>query len=274
MLISTRPDTRGKRAVLARLRQLTEFRWTPLLDVPTYANKTGRTFHPAGKIVQGMPYSSTEPTDKFITENISFESLLTAIANPDSALYQKDLEGRNGSSTYFGIVCNGVARYALNIRRRYSTKRWTDVPGMRKIYDYGKYTVDQMDVCDILLAYGEGRNHVALITDLLRDETGKVAMVEVSEAVRTSCRRSVFTPEEYYEKFHLFALYRYDFIEDVPDNDPAIDELLFESGLDKKLPNIALDYGNKSNYSVKEDVIISVFPEGENIQLKSDVVTN
>ena len=90
--------------------------WTPLLDVPTYTRKDGRTVHPAGKLVQGMPYSSTEPTDKFITENISFESLLTAMANPDSALYQKDLEGRNGSSTYFGIVCNGLARYALNIR--------------------------------------------------------------------------------------------------------------------------------------------------------------
>ena len=128
---------------------------------------------------------------------------------------------------------------------------------MRKIYDYGKYTVDQMEVCDVLLAYGEGRNHVALITDLLRDETGKVVYVEVSEDVRTSCRRALFTEEEYYERFHLFGVYRYDFIEDVPDNDPAIDKHLFESGLDKKLPDIAVDYGNKSNYKTTEDVITS-----------------
>ena len=121
MLISTKPDSKGKEAVLFRGRQLTEFRWTPLRDIPVYTKATGKTKLPAGEQQQGMIYSSTEPTDKFIGENISFETFLTAVANPDSALYTKDLNGHNNSWAYFGIVCNGFVRYTLNIRRRFST---------------------------------------------------------------------------------------------------------------------------------------------------------
>ena len=123
MLISTKPNTKGKEAVLYRSRQLTEFQWTPQGDIPVYTKATGRTKLQAGDPQLGMLYSSTEPTDKFITENISFETFLSIVANPDSALYQKDLNGHNNSWAYFGIVCNGLARYAFNIRRRYSTKR-------------------------------------------------------------------------------------------------------------------------------------------------------
>ena len=33
----------GKKAVLQRARQLTEFEWTPKLDVPVFTKKTGKT---------------------------------------------------------------------------------------------------------------------------------------------------------------------------------------------------------------------------------------
>lgn len=35
-LKSTLPDTRAKKAIIARSRLLTDFVWTPLRDVPTY----------------------------------------------------------------------------------------------------------------------------------------------------------------------------------------------------------------------------------------------
>ena len=130
MLVSTKPDTRGKAAVLARARHLTEFRWSPVCDIPAWMKATGKTVLPAGKEILGVIYSSPEAADKFITENVSFETLLSVIANPDSALYHKDLGGNNNSWAYFGIVCNGLARYALQIRRRYSTKRWPTVPSV------------------------------------------------------------------------------------------------------------------------------------------------
>lgn len=114
--------SRGKKAALFRARQLTEFEWTPVCDIPVYTKQTGKTVLPAEKLVRGMIYSSLEPTDKFVCENISFETFTTIVNNPDSALYCKDIAGHNNSWAYFGLVCNGLVRYALNIRRRYSTK--------------------------------------------------------------------------------------------------------------------------------------------------------
>ena len=253
----------GKKAVLLRSRQLTEFKWTPLRNIPIFTKREGKTVLPEGKLVEGMIYSSSEPTDKFVCENISFETFSTIVNNPDSALYSKDLNGHNNSWAYFGLVCNGLVRYALNIRRRYSTKRWLTVPGMHLIYKEGQYTVDRMEICDILYAFGKGRNHVALVTDIIYNEEGKVTYVEVSEAIRPSCVRRRFTPEEYYEKYSLFALCRYDYIDSVPLPD-ADDGRFIEGTLKTEIPDIAVDYGNKTNYRTYEDVVISVFREGEN----------
>lgn len=266
--------SKGKKNVLYRARQLTEFEWTPVCNVPVYTKKTGKTILPAGELVKGMIYSSLEPTDKFVCENISFETFSTIVNNPDSALYCKDIAGHNNSWAYFGIVCNGFVRYALNIRRRYSTKRWLTIPGMRLIYEHSQYTVDQLEICDILYAFGEGRNHVALITDLIYDEEGKVQQIEVSEAIRPSCVRRWFTPEEFYEHFKLFGICRYDDIDSVPEPD-ANDSKFVGGRLPVKLPDIALDYGNKTNYRTYEDVVISVFREEKNeVEIYKDGVLN
>ena len=261
-LVSTLPDSPGKAAVITRARQLTDFRWTPVRDVPTFTKEAGKTTFPAGKEVLGMPYSSAEPNDKFIWENVSMYTLLSAMANPDSALYQKDIGGHRNSWTYYGFVCNGLARYAMGLRRRYTTKHWLDVPGNRMVAEDGKYTVDQIRICDSLFAYGKGRNHVALITDLLRDEDGVIRRVEVSEAVRPACKRADYSVEEFYEKYKLFALCRNDFIDSAPQPDPE-DQAVLERGMPKELPPIVVDYGDKSNYLSGEETLISVFAPGE-----------
>lgn len=264
MLISTLPDTRGKAAVLARSRQLTEFAWIPVKNMPTYLRDVGITVLPEGQPQRGMPYASTEYNDKFICENLSFHTILSAMGNPDSALYNKTLPGRNSAHTYMGIVCNGLVRYALGIRRRFSTMRWASVPGMRLVKPEGQYTAEEIQLCDVLHAYGNGRSHVSLITDIIRDsESGEIVYIEVSEAVRPTCKRRRFTPEEYFEKFKLFGLWRYDYVDDVPDPDPAFDRELFEIGVPTDM-SVAVDLGDRSNYLTREEVVISAFCEGEN----------
>jgi len=256
-LTSTLPDTKAKAAVIARSKQFTDFKWTPIKDVPTYLNGIGVTVLPAGVEATGFPYASTEKTDKFFTENVSFETFLSAISNPDSKLYAPGHAAFNACN--YGIVCNGLVRYAFGIKRRVSTKRWPTIPGMYIVADMGEYKVDDLELCDILYAFGKGRNHVALITDLLRNENGEIALVEVSEAIRPVCARRQFTPEQFYEKYSLFALWRYEFLESVPEFDKEVNDFLFNSGLERKKPVIAVDNGNKSNYLVGQEAIISVF---------------
>lgn len=263
ILKHTEPDTWQKAAVIARSKQLTDFIWTPVRDVPTCILRNGdrcNTVLPAGKEVTGFPYSSTERTDQFITENVSIESFLSAIPNPYSKLYQAGGGALNSCS--FGIVCNGLARYALGIKRRVSTAKWPTIPGMRCVAPREQYTPNDIELCDILYAFNEGRNHVALITDIIRDESDEIISIEVSEAVRPSCLRKCYSIEEYFKRFALFALWRYDLLESVPPLDEDIADLL-TSGKEKIPPKISVDNGNKSNYLEGDETIIYASISGD-----------
>ena len=263
MLISTKPSTKGQEAVLYRARQITDCRWTPICNLPSYHSMTGRILLPAGVERIGLLYSGSEPVDKFFFENVSFETFVTALANPDSVLYNKDLNGHNNSWAYYGMVCNGMARYALNIRRRFSTKRWELVPGMHKIHDAGTYTAEDIQICDVLHAHCKAASHVAMITDVLRDEDGVIRQIEVSEMVRPVGKRVQYDVDVYFEKFKLYAIWRYDYIDNVPMPDAREAEFL-ANGLPAPL-TVAVDHGNKSNYYLNEDVVISAFPAGNNV---------
>lgn len=259
-LFGTVADTAGKKAVIMRARLLTDKEYTLLSDVPSYKKGEPITLT-AGEKIRGILYSSTEINDKFVTENISFETYLSMVANPDSALYKVNHKGgRDGKVwTFTGMVCNGLVRYAYNVKRRFSTKRWMDVPGIRMVARRGEYTAEDIRLCDTLLAFGEGRNHVTLVTDILRDEEGVIRQIEVSEAIRTSCTRRVFSTEDFFEHFKLFHLTRYDFVDDVPPPSENDRYILLESGIENKKPILALNFGNKSNYRTEEPVGISYF---------------
>lgn len=259
MLKHTLPKNEAEAAALARAKQLSDFKWTPVRDVPSYTVKDGLVLIPAGIETTGFPYSSTERQDKFFAENVSFETFLSAIPNPYSKLYQAGHGNRHASN--YGIVCNSFVRYALGIVPRVNTANWFSVPGMQLIAPAEGYGVEDICLLDILHAHGNGRNHVALITDLLRDETGAIAEVEVSEAVPPLCKRKCYTPEEFFEHFKLFSLCRYEKLDEVPPLDGETDKLLWESGIEKIIPGITVDNGNKSNYLVGEEVTVSVFAD-------------
>ncbi len=265
----TLPDTPQKAAVIARSRQLTDFKWTPICDVPTYTRQDGNTVLKAGVELTGFPYSSTERTDKFFTENVSIETFLSAIPNPYSKLYQAGKGAFNSCS--YGIVCNGLARYAFGIKRRVSTICWPTIPGMRAIAQKGEYAVEDIELCDVLYAVNEPRtNHVALITDIVKNEKDEIVGIEVSEAARPLCKRVCYTVEEFSEKFKLFALWRYDYLDKVPLLDEETNDLLIDNPYNKT-PEISVDNGNKSNYLEGEEVIVSVnIPGSDNVRVIKD----
>ncbi|MBR2635126.1 MAG: hypothetical protein IKD31_06060 [Clostridia bacterium] len=258
MLTSTLPKTRGEAAALSRVRQMTDLVWTPLRDIPAYIGKEERyVVLEAGVPLKGILYSSTEDTDSFVEENISLESFLSMVENPDSQLY------REGHGVYFrancGMVCNGLVRYAFGISHRVPTALWFEMPGMRLIAPAGAYTAREIRLCDVLHVYDEDRKHVAMITDLLRDEAGEVAEIEVSEAVPPCCKRARYTLEEYFQKFSRFSLCRYDFLETVPPFEEKACSAPDWEG--RKRPNLAVDRGNFSNYRLGEEVVLSVFSD-------------
>ena len=258
MLISSSPKTKAQEGVRMRARQLTDFKWTPLRDIPTFTRKEGNWLFEAGRELTGFPYSSVEVEDRFITENVSFESFLSAIANPHSKLYQVG-HGEHGAPN-FGVVCNGLVRYALGIPRRVSTKRFLTIPGMNPVAKCGAYTAEDLALFDVLYSFGNGVNHVELITDILRTETNEIAEIELSGGIRPLCARRRFTVHDFFEKFGGYDLCRYEFIESIP-YDESVNELLWNSHIEKKTPKIAVDNGNNSNYLVGDEVLLSVFSD-------------
>lgn len=271
-LISTLPQTEQEQAIIARANQLTSFTFTPLKDMPGQFNSSTEddAFFKAGKEYKGFPYSSVQNTDKFLCENVSFETFLSALANPDSVLYTKRNKVK-GSSTYYGIVCNGLVRYSLGIPQRYMTDFWLETPGMSVVAEKGQWTPEDIKLCDILHVYNDGSNHVIIITDILRDENGKIVKIELSEATRPTCiRRAIYT-EDLMEKYWKYRLCRYEYIDSVPLFDETQENAVFKSGIDKKQPMIAVDYGNKSNYYANAKTVISVFAQGQNtVQILKD----
>lgn len=259
MLYGTKPSSAQEAAAIARARHLTDFKWTPVRDVATYTRQEGNTVLPMGEELTGFPYSSLERTDNFITENVSIETFLTNIPNPDSKLYSAP-EGALGAPS-LGIVCNGLVRYAFGIKERVSTKRWLTIPGMRMVKAPGEYTFEDLRLLDVLYAFCEERKHVALVTDILRDENGVIREIEVSHAKRPLCVRMRFTWEEYARWHRIFGICRYDKLNDIPLLDENDDNLVWRSGLGKIRPKITVNLGNKSNYRVGECVIISVFSD-------------
>ena len=268
--VSTPPQTEWEKAVIARARQLTDFKWIPVRDVPSYIAQTKEYMVlPTGVEIKGFPYASTEGKDKFFTENVSFETFLSAIPNPYSKLYQPGTAAFNACS--YGIVCNGLARYALGIKRRVSTARWLTIPGMRVVAPKGQIKVDDIRLCDNLWAFGEGRNHVALITDILKDKDGKVVALEISEAIRPHCVRRIFEIEAFFEKWDLYSLCRYEAIDKIPLLDAKSDNILWNSGIEKITPKITVDNGNKSNYLVGDQTLITVNSDGaDNVMIYKD----
>ncbi len=273
-LIRDIPDSEGKKAVIANARQLTEFTFTPLKDIPTATSSKNRSIFEVGKEYKGIPYANCESNDKFVGENVSLETFISALANPDSVLYTKDLYGEYNGSTYYGIVCNGLARYCLGIKERYSTKKFLTSPDMKVIGRAGRYTADQIQLCDILHRHNNDGSHVALITGLLRNEAGEVVHIEVSEAIRTTCKRRTFDVETFFSKSFgaNYTLVRYKDVDTKPVHDEELDKLIFETELET--PEVAVDYGNKSNYLEGQTTVISVFAEGDNTLqiIKDDVV--
>ena len=264
VLIADEPQTDYHKWAIQRARELTEFTFTPLRDIPTMLSATQRGVFKAGNTYKGMPYSSTEQNDKFICENVSYETLLSALSNPDSVLYTKNMYHSNNASTYYGIVCNGFVRYCLGIKYRCNTQNWFKIPGMTVVAEKNEYTVDDLELCDVLHAHGDGINHVAIITGIFRDENGKIVKVEVSDAIRPTCRRRLNSVEDFDAWRAKYTLCRYTDFESVPSFDEENSKILFESGIDKETPMISVDYGNKSNYLYGNQTVVSSFAEGEN----------
>lgn len=149
-----------------------------------------------GKMHVGLPYSSTRIENLFVPNFVSLYSFMTSVKNPNSYLYSVDMGelGNVNGDTYYGAVCSTFCSYALGIDGIHTTYQWKDIPGMEILSDQ---SIHALSIGDSIV----GDGHVVIVTNILRDASGKVYSVTVTDIWREGVRERKFTQELFANAF-------------------------------------------------------------------------
>lgn len=247
------PKEKGVMNAVKKAYQLTDIVFTPLQLIEANSKK-----YVAGNTYQGVIYSSVKEIGTYVGSNVSFHTFMTAIHNPRSKIYTERINEAPyhgvGGRAYYGTVCSGLVSYALGLD--YGSY---DFPVSELMEEVDYSNIDNIRVADVLWVKG----HVAIITDVVRDEDGHVKNVEISEAVQAGCRRYSTSRDNFIKLMSksFESIHRYKEIEKNTEYTPAPD---FVAVMDEvPVPfiyndDLCADKGDKACYLENEDVIINI----------------
>ncbi len=276
----TLPTCEEMANVIKRSRQMTDIVWEPLVDIPRYCLADGDysgqsethflDWCKPGHQYIGIPYSgSGEPdrnTKKINPEtfagkwgyykfhvgiDIDFETFVTACRYPDSIFGERAHQSApDFDSSPYGTYCSALVGYALGYRQPLpKVIEFCSSPDFNPVHAHlPEVSPEDLQLCDILI---NGAFHVAIITDLIRDGSGKVTEIEVSEATTVGnknsellggtlggfSRRKLWTVSDCYHWFQNYSLYR---------------KISFQGVSYRKSPYV--DIGNEAKSSPKIDL--------------------
>ena len=267
-LYPDKPISLGVENALKRAKQMVELSWVPVRMIPSgyifntpVDKKYVDAWLPAHFPQRGVIYSSVRLHCKFVGSNVSLETYMTALENPGSVLYTRPQHGLGRSMfSYYGLVCSAFASYVCQLPYPMACAGWPTMEGV-SLVDTTE-DLDGLQLCDLVRSTG----HIAVITEILRDHTGKVHRISVSESVPPCCRCTTFTPEQFrgYWLNGGYQVYRYAGIHDVTYTPSPYVHLEDDPWLEVPARNTVFmaDYGNKANYAPGENVEFSIFEEG------------
>ena len=248
-----------------KARQLTDITFTPLQ--PIAFNKGT---YQANTTYKGMIYSSVKETGTYVGSNVSFYTFMTAIHNPRSKIYTDRIDkspyhGTNCRS-YYGTVCSGLVSYALGL-----TYISSDFVVSEDMEEQDLSNPDCLHIADVLWR----STHVAIITDVVRDQNDRTVSVEISEAIAGGCRRYSVSRYSFENKTapSFEKVLRYNQIErnqnyiSVPEFVPVFDE---EEAPCVYNDDICVDKGDRSCYFVGDDVVLNILSSGDIVEVYKD----
>ncbi|MEX0791638.1 MAG: hypothetical protein WD045_00775 [Pirellulaceae bacterium] len=162
-------------------RLMSEVKWKPVADgMP----KRGGFFE-KGVEYQGVPYSSVKSVGRDIGFDISLNTFLAAVENPKSVLYTENLKGKiSNAECYYGKVCSTYTSYALQCAFPYVSRHHG--PEFRDgVSPVEPQLAQAAQAGDIIYtppkSVGAG-SHIAIVTEVTRDDDGRVTHVRVEES--------------------------------------------------------------------------------------------
>lgn len=256
-LVGILQKNNGKSNVATRMRMLCDTEWTPIAPVPMQKRLSDNSLvygsFNAGEKQTGIPYGAQLTYEQWIGKCISFETFLSALKNPNSCIYDFSRVGTAyRQSAWYSVNCSKAVGWALNLANTYATGAFSSDPDINIIALAGNIVPSAINVGDILENPG---THTAIVTDLVYNTMGELSQIEVSEAVTPTCRRKRWniygTFESFFSKFSGYNLLRYAHVDDVP-------PINMEAMYPYISTSLGLNYGNKSNYGIQEDVKITL----------------
>ena len=193
-----------------RMRSLFNIQWECLNRVlpVTAAFNNYRFFK--GQTYNGAPYSDVSEKNKYVGHDVSPYTFLTAAKNRRSVIYTEDLKAKTSkygivydssisvAGCFYGSVCSGLTALMMGLPIIYLVSRYNDsgtygVPNMETIPFSG---IDSLRPLD-LIYYG---GHISIISDIYKDDYGKVKYILWAEYNYPNGFINVYTPEVFAER--------------------------------------------------------------------------
>lgn len=241
-----------------RAYQMAKIQWTPLDTIP----QRNEGFFLPQKTYTGMIYSSVKEMNKYVGQDVSFYTFLSAVSNPRSVLYTERVDtppyrGRN-CAAYYGTVCSTAIDYALGLERPYPANYYQELPFFKRVVKQDFRYCSPGDV-----VWRDG--HVVLITDVRRNEQNNIETIEILESIGAITSIKTYSLEQFEERWrdHYWILYRYSMFGREWSDDSVSDVFLGNNCFEHTptIGSLCCSRGDKAAYRQGEDVIINVFSE-------------
>jgi hypothetical protein len=257
-----------QRQAVEYARIMSRVKWTPVAEgMPI----KGKGFFEKGKEYTGVPYSSVKSVGRYIGFDIYLKTFLAAVENPRSVLYTENLSGKvPNAASYYGKVCSSYTSYALQCGIWY-VSRLHGPPHRSSVMRAPSPSAQTAEVGDVIYtppAKPGGGSHVEIVTDITRDEEGKVTHVLVEESSPPTTRTINRDVENY--NSHISSkgrrLYRITDLDEWRGGNRAESFLFPNYKEDSKTPVInrvlLLDRGDWVAYHKDQPVKINVMDRG------------
>ena len=219
-------------------REITDMAWSAVMQLPRTSilaggasessNNNIHDYFTANKTYIGAPY--TDPTTDYkrrlLFTSTPLEAFYTANLASASVQGQESIYTARAAS-YYGTCCTGLTTYAMNLPYMYSGNHLNNdlyfaaFPIKDSNDNYTDF--DELMLLDVLQVNG----HCLVVTDIYRDEDGKVALIEMSEQTRAGlgnasihggpyggiARRYTGTPEEICSSYSSYKILRYRYLD-------------------------------------------------------------
>lgn len=240
-------------AMRNRAKRISEISWSPKGAIPQigggYLSEIAYT---------GIPYSSVKECDKFIGQEVSFQTFISAVNNPRSVLYTERVNKRpykgTNCASYYGTVCSMTVNYALGLERPFSSSMYENLAFIERLNNQDFNAVAPGDI-----VWKKG--HVVLITDVYKDSKGNVRGLEILESNSAGTSLLYYSIESFAEKWKdvEWVIYRDTILGRLDDKHDSFlwnDDYLYEINND-----VCLSRGNWAAFREGEDIVVNVLSD-------------